>query len=182
METQAGVSSACSQFATAVAGDMCIDFAKAHGIEPAQLYEWNPVLGSGGADCSKMFWAEESYCVGVSASSMSDSPGLPQPPQSSILSVESSASTAMYTATAPGNTAASPMLSSSVAYTAITPGDIAAAVAPSSSSQTASIFTKDSLPASSEDVCYSTVTSSITQTVTETETVYATSSTGSVAP
>jgi hypothetical protein len=38
-EMQAGIPPTCDKFATAVAGDTCVDFAKAHGIKPAQLYE-----------------------------------------------------------------------------------------------------------------------------------------------
>jgi GH18 family chitinase len=157
-ETQAGISPACNSFATAIAGDTCINFAKAHGIEPAQLYEWNPVLGSDGANCATLFWAKESYCIGVGTSSASDVPGVPQSPQSSYPSDESSESSVMYTPTAPRNTAAS--------------------IAPSSSYAMSPSSTSASLPVSSESICRSTVTSSVTQTVTET--VFETSSAGSV--
>jgi LysM repeat protein len=75
MKTQAGITSDCTSFATAVAGDTCIAFAAAHGIETAQLYAWNPVLGTKGSDCAKSFWAEESYCIGTASSSGSVSSG-----------------------------------------------------------------------------------------------------------
>jgi hypothetical protein len=45
-KTQAVIASNCNSFATAAAGDTCIRFAAAHGIETAQLYAWNPVLGA----------------------------------------------------------------------------------------------------------------------------------------
>lgn len=138
-ETQAGISSACNSFATAVAGDTCINFAKSHGIEPAQLYAWNPVLGSGGANSATLFWANESYYIGVGTSSASDVPGVPQSPQSSDSSEHSDMSSAMYTATAPGSTI--------VMVTPIPPSSMV-----------------DSL----EDMCRSTVTSIVTQTITET--------------
>jgi GH18 family chitinase/LysM repeat protein len=142
-ETQAGISPACNSFATAIAGDTCINFAKSHGIEPAQLYEWNPILGPNGANCATLFWAKETYCIGVGTNSASDSPGVPQSPQSGYSSNESSVSSAVYTASALGGTLA-----------VVTP------IPPSS--------TGNSLSVSSEDICYSTVTSSVTQTVTET--------------
>ncbi|GAB7324295.1 hypothetical protein MBLNU13_g08263t1 [Cladosporium sp. NU13] len=149
-ETQAGISPACNSFAAAFAGDTCINFAKSHDIEPAQLYAWNPILGSGGANCATLFWAKkESYCIGVGTSGASDVPGVPQGQQSSDSPSESSASSAMYTATAPGSTI--------VMVTPIPPS---------------------TMGDSSEDICRSTVTSSVTQTVTET--VYETSSSGSV--
>jgi LysM repeat protein len=74
METQAGIAADCNSFATAVAGDTCTAFAAAHGIETAQLYAWNPVLGANGSDCAKSFWAEESYCIGTASGSGSVSP------------------------------------------------------------------------------------------------------------
>jgi LysM repeat protein len=75
MKTQAGTASDCISFATAAAGDTCIAFAAAHGIETAQLYAWNSVLGADGSACVKSFWAEESYCVGTASSSRSGSSG-----------------------------------------------------------------------------------------------------------
>ncbi|KAM0704603.1 hypothetical protein Q7P35_008837 [Cladosporium inversicolor] len=152
-ETQAGTSSACNSFATAIAGDTCINFAKAHGIEPTQLYAWNPIIGSNGVNCATLFWAKETYCIGVGTNSVPDTPGVPQSPQlSSYSSGESSASSAMYTATAPGSTL--------VMVTPIPPSSMG-----------------DTFPVSSESICRSTVTSSITQTVTQT--VYETSTAGS---
>jgi GH18 family chitinase len=68
LKTQAGISPDCETFKTAKAGDTCFAFAAANKIEPAQLYEWNPVLGVDGSECATKFWAEESYCVGTTTS------------------------------------------------------------------------------------------------------------------
>lgn len=37
------------------------------GITTTQLYTWNPILGSNGADCSTEFQAGVGYCVAVSS-------------------------------------------------------------------------------------------------------------------
>jgi LysM repeat protein len=152
-ETQAGISPSCNSFATAIAGDTYINFAKFHSIEAAQLYEWNPILGPDGAKCATLSWAKESYCIGVGTSSASDSPGMPLSPQSVYSSGESSVSSAMYTASAPGSTLA-----------------VATPIPPSSASASISV--------SSEDICRLTVTLSVTQTVTET--VYEMTTSGSL--
>ncbi|KAL2841765.1 hypothetical protein BJX68DRAFT_270950 [Aspergillus pseudodeflectus] len=52
------IPSNCTSYAKAVQGDNCVDFAKAHGITPEELYEWNTVLGEGGKECGMMFQAE----------------------------------------------------------------------------------------------------------------------------
>jgi LysM repeat protein len=66
--TQSGITASCDSFAEAVAGQTCTVFASAHGITTSELYAWNPVLGTNGANCATSFWAEEWYCVGVSNS------------------------------------------------------------------------------------------------------------------
>ncbi|KAK8097735.1 uncharacterized protein PG998_013221 [Apiospora kogelbergensis] len=89
--TQDGLASDCNNFASVKAGDNCVDWAKAHGVTPGQLYACrfttpllfvpgahvaarsddarrgagNPVLGLNGANCSTHFWASEYYCIGV---------------------------------------------------------------------------------------------------------------------
>ncbi|KAL2783006.1 hypothetical protein BJX66DRAFT_345334 [Aspergillus keveii] len=64
---RATIPSNCTPYAKAVKGDNCVDFAKAHGITPEELYEWNAaVLGEGGEECGMMFQAETYYCIGVS--------------------------------------------------------------------------------------------------------------------
>ena len=64
--TQSGITPTCNNFAQAKQGDNCYDFALAHKITPMQLYAWNTVLSSSGANCSTQFQAGERYCVGVS--------------------------------------------------------------------------------------------------------------------
>ncbi|OCL06228.1 carbohydrate-binding module family 50 protein [Glonium stellatum] len=94
--TQDGIVDSCNNYAMAKSGDNCVDFAKGHAIQPEQLYAWNPVLGSGGVNCSLEFWASEYYCIGISTTSSptptpppaSSSPGIsvtaPGPTQSGI--------------------------------------------------------------------------------------------------
>jgi len=65
--TQSGISPKCNKWAEAGDGDYCYIFAQNNGITTAQLYQWNTVLGSGGANCSTLFWKGEYYCVGVSS-------------------------------------------------------------------------------------------------------------------
>lgn len=65
--TQTGIVANCNKYAEATGGIGCYDFATNNGITPAQLYTWNPVLGSNGDNCGSSFWADEYYCVGVSS-------------------------------------------------------------------------------------------------------------------
>lgn len=65
--TQSGIVANCVKFAEADGGLGCYDFAAAHGITTAQLYQWNSILGANGENCGSAFWAKEYYCVGVSA-------------------------------------------------------------------------------------------------------------------
>lgn len=64
--TQAGIASNCNKYAVANAGDYCYKFASDYGITTDQLYSWNTVLGTDGSNCSTLFQAGYSYCVGVS--------------------------------------------------------------------------------------------------------------------
>ncbi len=63
--TQSGIAPNCNNYAQAQKGDNCYDFAIAHRITPAQLYVWNTVLGSNGANCNLQFQVGEYYCVSV---------------------------------------------------------------------------------------------------------------------
>lgn len=63
---QTGIAANCNKYATPV-GVGCYDFATQQGITQAQLYTWNPALGTNGANCGTAFWAQEYYCVGVSS-------------------------------------------------------------------------------------------------------------------
>ncbi|CAG7962411.1 unnamed protein product [Penicillium salamii] len=60
--TQTGIASSCNEYYTVVSGDSCAAVESAFGITFAQLYEWNPVIGS---DCQ---YLDVGYaiCVGVS--------------------------------------------------------------------------------------------------------------------
>jgi hypothetical protein len=69
----------------------CSSFATSNNITPDQLYNWNPVLGSGGSNCDSDFWANEYYCVGVpegsattTAAPTSTAVATPSPVQSGI--------------------------------------------------------------------------------------------------
>jgi hypothetical protein len=83
--TQDGLVTNCNNFASAVAGQGCYDFATSHSIQPTQLYAWNPALGLDGAGCATALWASEYYCVGTSAaaSTVTTAPG---PTQTGIVS------------------------------------------------------------------------------------------------
>ncbi|KAI8631442.1 hypothetical protein F5Y19DRAFT_473115 [Xylariaceae sp. FL1651] len=63
--TQTGIVSNCNLFAQPTGGTGCYDFATAHGITPALLYSWNPVLGANGENCGTAFFAGDYYCVGI---------------------------------------------------------------------------------------------------------------------
>ncbi|PYH75686.1 hypothetical protein BO82DRAFT_409387, partial [Aspergillus uvarum CBS 121591] len=66
---QSEIDPQCTKYSAAVSGDTCIAFASANNITPAQLYSWNPALGSGGSNCGSDFWANDYYCVGAPDSS-----------------------------------------------------------------------------------------------------------------
>lgn len=63
---QPGIASKCNKFATAGVGDTCDGFIAKYEIKPVDFYIWNPSLGEGGKYCSTLFWAQYSYCIGVS--------------------------------------------------------------------------------------------------------------------
>jgi hypothetical protein len=65
--TQSGIVSSCSKFAQPPAGTGCYDFATQNGITPAQLYQWNTVLGPNGENCGTKFFGEDYYCIAVSS-------------------------------------------------------------------------------------------------------------------
>ncbi|KAF2036026.1 hypothetical protein EK21DRAFT_83752 [Setomelanomma holmii] len=64
--TQSGIVASCNGFAKPPAGTGCYDFATQNGITPAQLYQWNTVLGPNGENCGTEFFGEDYYCVKVS--------------------------------------------------------------------------------------------------------------------
>ncbi|KUL81276.1 hypothetical protein ZTR_10505, partial [Talaromyces verruculosus] len=68
--TQANsISRNCNQFAEAVSGDYCYEFATKNNITPDNLYDWNSVLGVNGANCGTALQANVWYCVGVTVPS-----------------------------------------------------------------------------------------------------------------
>ncbi|KAK8137866.1 lysM domain-containing protein [Apiospora sp. TS-2023a] len=65
--TQSGIAPNCNKYAQAQKGDVCDTFAARNSISNAQLYAWNAALGSSGQNCGSSLWADEWYCVGISA-------------------------------------------------------------------------------------------------------------------
>lgn len=63
--TQMGITASCNKFAKAASGVRWTDFAMQNGVTTAQLYQWNTVMGTDGANCNTMVWAGEWYCIGV---------------------------------------------------------------------------------------------------------------------
>jgi LysM repeat protein len=55
--TQTGIDPNCNKYKNAVTGDYCSKFATDNGITAAQLYAWNKVLGTNGANCGTAFQA-----------------------------------------------------------------------------------------------------------------------------
>jgi LysM repeat protein len=80
--TQSGIISTCTTYLKANTGGSCPAFASRAGISLAQLYTWNPILGSSGQNCATQFWGEEYYCVGISSTSPSSAPPSSQKPTS----------------------------------------------------------------------------------------------------
>lgn len=66
---QSGIDPQCTKYSEAAFRDDFTSFASENKITPSQLYSWNPVLGSGGANCSSDSWANYYYCVGAPGSS-----------------------------------------------------------------------------------------------------------------
>ncbi|RLL93315.1 hypothetical protein CFD26_102048 [Aspergillus turcosus] len=61
--TQTGITSNCDEYYTVVAGDSCANIESLYSITFAELYEWNPAIGS---DCQSL-WVGYAVCVGVSS-------------------------------------------------------------------------------------------------------------------
>jgi LysM repeat protein len=59
--TQANMASNCNAFYLVVSGDSCYDIAVANGIALADLYSWNPAVGTG---CGGL-WPDYYICVGL---------------------------------------------------------------------------------------------------------------------
>ncbi|KAH3941458.1 hypothetical protein HBI56_198660 [Parastagonospora nodorum] len=97
--TLSGVSKICNAWQTPGQGLGCVDFALLNGLGSEKLYEWNPILGPNGENCTTMFQFKVYYCVGVvigsSGSGQTTPPssptitsvvGAPGPTQSGIIS------------------------------------------------------------------------------------------------
>ncbi|ELR06921.1 hypothetical protein GMDG_02291 [Pseudogymnoascus destructans 20631-21] len=63
--TQSGITSNCDRYYVVQQGDSCASVESKFGISFAQLYAWNPAIGS---DWTSL-WLDEAYCVGVSGGS-----------------------------------------------------------------------------------------------------------------
>lgn len=63
--TQEGIISSCNSYAQAPSGSFCSEFATNEGITTAELYDWNPVLGTDGSECNTEFFADFWYCIGI---------------------------------------------------------------------------------------------------------------------
>ncbi|KAK1719373.1 hypothetical protein CaCOL14_006064 [Colletotrichum acutatum] len=63
--TQDGINSNCARYAEAPSGATCTTFSSSNGVTLAQLYAWNPVLGTNGENCATKMWAQEYYCISV---------------------------------------------------------------------------------------------------------------------
>ncbi|KAH8900561.1 hypothetical protein GQ53DRAFT_835550 [Thozetella sp. PMI_491] len=86
---QSGISPQCNKYAKAETGEYCSEFAPKYSITTAQLYTWNPILGTDGANCGTQFQAGVYYCVGVSATTTSATPTSTSPTSSTPSPVQS---------------------------------------------------------------------------------------------
>ncbi|KAF2649567.1 carbohydrate-binding module family 50 protein [Lophiostoma macrostomum CBS 122681] len=71
---QSGVSKMCNAWQTPAQGLGCVDFSILNGIGSDKFYEWNPVLGPNGENCTTMFQFKVYYCVGVVISGSGSGP------------------------------------------------------------------------------------------------------------
>ena len=61
--TQTGITTNCDEYYNVVTGDSCAAIENKYGITFAQLYEWNPAIGS---NCQTLV-VGYAVCVGVSS-------------------------------------------------------------------------------------------------------------------
>ncbi|KAG9668275.1 hypothetical protein KCU99_g6485, partial [Aureobasidium melanogenum] len=79
--TASGEVQGCLEYHTIVKGDTCYSIEVTYGISLAQLYAWNPSIGS---DCSNL-WLGSAYCVqGPAATATTSAAAAPAPTQSGI--------------------------------------------------------------------------------------------------
>ncbi|KAL4860360.1 hypothetical protein BDV12DRAFT_191745 [Aspergillus spectabilis] len=67
----------CNKFAQATSGSYCYAFASDNNITPADLYNWNSVLGANSANCATAFQANVWYCVGVEVPAPTQADSIP---------------------------------------------------------------------------------------------------------
>ena len=82
---QSGIDAQCTSYAEAHFGDFCTAFVSTNKITPAQLYQWNPVLGLIGANCNSAFQANTYYCVGAPVATNSTTTSAPSSTQTGIV-------------------------------------------------------------------------------------------------
>lgn len=61
--TQSGTASNCVEYYLVSSGDSCAKLERLYGISFAQLYKWNPAIGS---NCESL-WVGYAVCVAVSS-------------------------------------------------------------------------------------------------------------------
>lgn len=85
---QSGIDAQCTLYAEAKSGDSCSAFSAGNNITPAQLYQWNPVLGPDGSQCNTQFQANVYYCIGAPSAPTPTPTGpvVPSPTQPGIIS------------------------------------------------------------------------------------------------
>jgi hypothetical protein len=72
----------CNAWQTPGQGLGCVDFALLNSLSSEKLYEWNPILGPNGENCTTMFQFRVYYCVGVVIGGSSGSGPTTTPPSS----------------------------------------------------------------------------------------------------
>ena len=74
-QTQSGIVANCNKFERAdQPGDGCWAIASRAGVELADFYKWNTMLGAEGENCNTQIWPDYYYCVGVAAAVTSQAP------------------------------------------------------------------------------------------------------------
>lgn len=69
-QTQSGIDPNCNAFAQAPeTGASCWSIANGAGVDLANFYKWNTVLGPNGENCNTQIWPQYYYCVGVATTS-----------------------------------------------------------------------------------------------------------------
>lgn len=90
--TQSGISSLCTEYVMAEAGDGCSSLSQLWAIPQEDFYLWNPVLGSKGEKCNTQLFSGYYYCIDIlrtstttSATPTSNKATAPGPTQPGII-------------------------------------------------------------------------------------------------